>query len=132
MNVMMSPKTIFTVVGILILGHGAMFFFGARDMATTGVPNISDKALNVGKGAHEIVAFFNIFLAAVLLFSRNIDLESGKKVLTGVGIGCVVMVVGIAYHMQSMIPEHAPPLPVLIVFLLLSIWSFYVALLKKD
>ena len=61
-----------------------------------------------------------------------IDLESAKKVLTGVGIGCVVMVVGIAYHMQSMIIEHAPPLPVLIVFLLLSIWSFYVALLKKD
>ena len=117
MNVLMSPKTIFTVVGILILVHGAMFFFGAGHMATTGVPNISDEALNVGKGAHEIVAFFNIFLAAVLLFSRNIDLESAKKVLTGVGIGCVVMVVGIAYHMQSMIIEHAPPLPVLIVFL---------------
>ena len=32
------------------------------------------------------VAFFNIFLAAVLLFSRNIDLESAKKVLTGVVI----------------------------------------------
>ena len=80
MNVLMSPKTIFTVVGILILGHGAMFFFGAGDMATTGVPNISDEAFNVGKGAHEIVAFFNIFLAAVLLFSRNIDLESAKKV----------------------------------------------------
>ena len=52
MNVLMSPQTIFTVVGILILVHGAMFFFGAGHMATTGVPNISDEALNVGKGAH--------------------------------------------------------------------------------
>ena len=42
------------------------------------------------------------------------------------------MSVGIAYHMQSLIPEHAPPFLVFIVFLLLSAWSFYVALLKKD
>ena len=61
MNVIMSPKTVFTVTGILMLLHGIMFFFGARDMVTTGVPNISDEALNMGKGAHEIVAFLIYF-----------------------------------------------------------------------
>jgi hypothetical protein len=42
------------------------------------------------------------------------------------------MVVGIVYHMQSLPPENGPPLPVLIIFLLLSAWSFYIAILKKD
>ena len=120
MNVIMSPKTVFTETGVLMLLHGAMFFFGAEDLAATGVPNISDEALSMGKGFAEIVTFFNIFIAAVLLFCRDIDLESAKKVLTGVGVGCGSMVVGIVYHMQSLPPESGPPLPVLIIFLLLS------------
>ena len=120
MKVIMSPKTVFTVAGVLMLLHGTMFFFGAEDLAATGIPNISDEALSMGKGFAEVVAFFNIFIAAVLLFCRDIDLESAKKVLTGVGVGCVSMVVGIVYHMQSLPPESGPPLPVLIIFLLLS------------
>ena len=132
MNVIISPETIFTVTGVLMLLHGAMFFFGAEDLAATGVPNIIDEALSMGKGFAEIVTFFNIFIAAVLLFCRDIDLESAKKVLTGVGVGCVSMVVGIVYHMQSLPPENGPPLPVLIIFLLLSAWAFYIAILKKD
>ena len=132
MKVIMSPKTVFTVAGVLMLLHGTMFFFGAEDLAATGIPNISDEALSMGKGFAEVVAFFNIFIAAVLLFCRDIDSESAKKVLTGVGVGCVSMVVGIVYHMQSLPPENGPPLPVLIIFLLLSAWSFYIAILKKD
>ena len=54
------------------------FFFGAEDMARMGVPDISEKALRMGIGLAEIVAFASAFLVIVLIFSRDIDISSVK------------------------------------------------------
>ena len=44
----MTPKIVLTTTGIIMLLHGLLFFFGAEDMARSGVPDISEKALRVG------------------------------------------------------------------------------------
>ena len=130
----MTPKIVLTVIGILMLVHGIAFFFGASSLAKMGVPEISEQALQVSVGAHEIVAIFSVFLGIVLIFSRDIDTRSAKKVLTGTGIGLLILTAGIIYHMITLkeIPEQAPPAPMPIIAALLTVWTFYVALVKKE
>ena len=41
MNVIMNPKTIFTVHGVLNLLHGLMFFFGGEAMFREAVSDIT-------------------------------------------------------------------------------------------
>ena len=98
-----------------------------------GVYDISATALMMAKGVHEIGAFFfSVFLAIVFFFCRDLDVSSAKKVLTGTAIGLLVTLAGIAYHIVTLPSGQAPPLPVLIVFSLLTAQAFYVALVKKD
>ena len=52
----MTPKIVLTTTGIIMILHGLFFFFGADEMARSGVPDISEKALRVGIGLAEIVA----------------------------------------------------------------------------
>ena len=130
----MTPKIVLTTTGIIMLLHGLLFFFGAEDMARTGVPDISEKALRVGIGLAEIVAIVSVFLGIVLIFSRDIEISSAKIVLTGTGIGYLFLIAGVVKHMIDFqdIPENAPPIPMLVFTVLLAVWSFYVALVKKN
>ena len=88
----MTPKIVLTTTGIIMLLHGLLFFFGAEEMAGTGVPDISEKDLRVGIGLAEIVAIVSVFLGIVLIFSRDIEITSAKKVLIGTGIGYLFLI----------------------------------------
>ena len=103
-------------------------------MARIGVPEISEKTLRMGIGLAEIVAIASVFLGIVLIFSRDIEISSAKKVLTGTGIGFLVLIAGVTKHMIDFqdFPEQAPPIPLLIIVVLLAVWSLYVGLVKKD
>ena len=46
----MTPKIVLTTTGIIMLLHGILFFFGADEMARSGVPDIGEKVLRVGIG----------------------------------------------------------------------------------
>ena len=130
----MTPKILLTTTGIIMIIHGLLFFFGADDMARSGVPDISEKALRVGIGLAEIVAITSVFLGIVLIFSRDIEISSAKKVLTGTGIGYLFLIAGVIKHVIDFqdIPEQAPPIPMLVIIVLLAVWSFYVSLIKKH
>ena len=130
----MTPKIVLTTTGIIMILHGLLFFFGAVEMARSGVPDISEKALRVVIGLSEIVAITSVFLGIVLIFSRDIEISSAKKVLTGTGIGYLFLIAGVIKHVIDFqdIPEQAPPIPMLVIIVLLAVWSFYVALIKKH
>ena len=130
----MTPKIVLTTTGIIMLLHGLLFFVGAEDMARIGVPDISEKALRMGIGLAEIVAIASVFMGIVLNFNGDIEISSKKKVLTGTGIGYLFLIAGVVKHMIDFqdIPENTPPIPMLVFIVLLAVWSFYVALVKKD
>ena len=92
------------------------------------------KALRVGIGLAEIVAIISVFLGMVLIFSRDIEISSAKKALTGTGIGYLFIIAGVIKHVIDFqdIPEQAPPIPMLVIIVLLAVWSFYVSLIKKH
>ena len=76
----MTPKIVLTTTGIIMLLHGLLFLFGAEIMARKGVPEISEKALRMGIGLAEIVVIASVFLGIILIFSRDIENASAKKV----------------------------------------------------
>ena len=130
----MTPRIVLTVIGTLVVIHGLAFLFGAADIAQKGINDLDEKQLMVGTANCEIVAMFNLFLGIVLVFARNLELSAAKTVLKGTGVGLIVLLGGIIMHMITLqeIPEAQPPLPVLIIFSLLTPWTFYVALAKKE
>ena len=76
----------------------------------------------------------SVFLGIVSIFSRDIDTHSAKKVLTGTGIGLLILIAEIIYHMITLkeIPGQVPPAPMPIIAALLTAQTFYVALVKKE
>ena len=130
----MPPKIVLTVIGILMLVHGIAFFLEASSLAKMGVPEISEQALKVSIGTHEIVAMWSVFLGSILISSRDTDTHSAKKVLTRTGIGLLILTAGIIYHMITLkeILEQAPSAPMPIIAASLTAWAFYVALVKKE
>ena len=88
----------------------------------------------MGIGLAEIVAIISVFLGMVLIFSRDIEISSAKKVLTGTGIGYLFLIAGVIKHVIDFqdIPEQTPPIPMLVIIVLLAVWSFYVSLIKKH
>ena len=88
----------------------------------------------MGIGLAEIVAIISVFLGMVLIFSRDIEISSAKKVLTGTGVGYLFLIAGVIKHVIDFqdIPEQAPPIPMLVIIVLLAVWSFYVSLIKKH
>ena len=87
----------------------------------------------MGIGLAEIVAMVSLFLGIVLIFSWNIEFYSARKVLTG-KVVYIFLIAGVVKHMIDFqdIPEVVPPITLGIINLLLTVWSFYVALVKKN
>ena len=88
----------------------------------------------MGFGLAEIVAMVSLFLGIVLIFSWNIEIYSAKKVLTGTEIIYIILIAGVDKHMINFqdIPEVVSPIAPVIISLLLTVWSFYVALVKNN
>ena len=130
----MTPKIVLTVIDILTLTTWNSFLLWSQLPSKKGVPEISEQALKVSIGTHEIVAMCSVFLGSILISSRDTDTHSAKKVLTRTGIGLLILTAGIIYHMITLkeILEQAPSAPMPIIAASLTAWAFYVALVKKE
>ena len=128
----MTPKALMNVTIALMVIHGLGLMVGAGEAAKMGIESISDDALNMGKGAYEIAAFFNFFLAAVLISARKVDIAAMRAISKGIAVGYGFLVVAVAYHMQTLIPGQAPPAPALAIVGGLAAWALYVAFGTKD
>ena len=128
----MKPKILLTVTTILMVLHGLGLMVGAGEAAKMGIENISADALNMGTGAYEIAAFFNFFLAAVLIAARNVDTAALRAISKGIAVGYVILFAGIIYHIFTLIPGQAPPAAAGGIFGAIALWALYVAFGTKD
>jgi len=128
----MKPKTLLMVtIGLMVL-HGLGLLLGAEEAAKMGLTDLSADVLNMGKGAFEISAFFNLFLAAVLISARNLNAAALRALSKGIAVGYVLLLGGIIYHTFTLIPGQAPPPAAGAVFGAIAAWACYVAFVTKD
>ena len=127
MNVIMNPKIIFTVLGVLNLVHGLMFFFGGEAMYREAAPDITEGTLSLITTEMEITAGFNFWLGIVLIFCCQLQFPAAKNVLIGTGIGMLVIVPVAIKHMSAYegYPELQPPAFMIIILALLALWPLY-------
>lgn len=128
----MKPKILLMVTIVLMTLHGVGLLFGAEEAAKVGIADISSDALNMGKGAYEISALFNLFLAAVLVSARKLETAALRALSKGIAVGYVVLFAGVVYHIFTLIPGQAPPAVMGGVFGAIALWALYVAFGTKD
>ena len=128
----MTPKILLTATTVLMVLHGVGLLLGAEEAAKAGLPDLSADALNMGKGAYEISAFFNLFLAAVLVSVRGLGTTALRALSKGIAVGYVVLLAGIIYHIFTLIPGQAPPAAAGGIFGAITGWALYVAFATKD
>ena len=128
----MKPSTLLRVTTVLMIVHGLGLLFGAEGAAKMGIENISSDALNMGKGAYEISAFFNFFLAAVLVSAWKLDAVALRAISKGIAVGYMMLFAGIVYHIFTLIPGQAPPPFAGGIFGAIALWAAYVAFGTTD
>ena len=133
MKLIMNPKIVFTVIGILNILHGLMLLFGAESMYKEMAPGLSEEAMTLGATELEIASAFNFFLAIVLFSCRNLQFPDVKNVLLGTGIGFFCLVALAFKHISAYpdYPELRPPVFMVIVFAIIALWPIFVGL-KGD
>ena len=94
----------------------------------------SEQGLMAVQTLNIIVGCFNVSMASILLFCRDLEISSAKKLLTGTGGGflfIVALTIRNGIIMEDELGPMATPLPVIIIWVFLSAWLFYAGL-KND
>ena len=128
----MSPKIVLGTIGALMTLHGIGLYFIADSM--TGYSDPTEAMIAMGTRLNETIGIMTLLVGAILLASFNIDTNSARKVVVRTGIA---MVISCAYSTERHVNqvwngEGGPPVFIPIIFGLLALWSFYVALIKKH
>ena len=126
----MTLKIVLTVTGIIQVIFAIGIFFGAGGLASDGIPEISEQALWLGSTFVEVMAAMSLGTGIILLLSRDIEISGAKKVLMGAGISFLIVISVMIFHLikNADMQGGKPPIPLMIVFSVLAVWSLYVAI----
>ena len=75
------------------------------------------------------MAAMSLGTGIILLLSRDIEISGAKKVLMGAGISFLIIIAVMIFHLikNADMQGGKPPIPLMIVFSVLAVWSLYVA-----
>ena len=99
------------------------------------LPSLSEQGLLAVQNGNIIVGYFNFSMALILFFCRDLEIASAKKLLTGTGVGflfIVALTIRNGIIMANELGPLATPLPVIIIWSLLSAWLLYAGLKKEP
>ena len=128
----MSPKIVLVTIGALMTLHGIGLYFIAGTM--TGYTAPTEAMIAMGARLNETIGIMTLLVGVILLASFNIDINSAKRVVVGTGIAMAICCAFSAERHVNQVwnGEGGPPVFIPIIFGLLALWSFYVALIKKH
>ena len=128
----MTPKIVLLTIGVLMTLHGIVLYFSAGSLVEYTDP--TEAMIAISTRFNEAKGLMTLLVGVILLVSFNIDIKSAKKVVVGTGIAMAITfaVTTEAHINQVWNGEGGPPVFIPIIFGLLALWSFYVALIKKH
>ena len=126
----MNPKMVLTVIGIFEVIFAIGILFGTGGLASDGIPEISEQAFWLGSTFVEVMAAMSLGTGIILLLSRETGISGAKKMLMGAGISFLIIISVMIFHLikNADMQGGKPPIPVMIVFSVLAVWSLYVAI----
>jgi|TARA_B100000929_G_scaffold183482_1_gene145322 hypothetical protein len=134
---MFKPKMVFTALSVWFLFHLVIFFIVAPSMLKD-MPDMSEKALFMSSSMMQSSGILMGFLGVFMYLCRDLKLEEAKKFLLTSGGLLVLMDIIIIRDELAAIekypndPAMHTPIPAIAIFLLLTIYTLYVALIVKE
>ena len=113
MKLIMNPKFVLTIVAVLNALHGILWIFFLP------MPEMGEEAILVGLTYGKIVGSFNLVIFAILFFSRDLEIQSAKRILLGGGIGFLfinALTINHGIIKAEELGELTTPLPIIFVW----------------
>ena len=109
-------------------------FFVISPSGLEQVSDLGEKGLKVANIYGQIGGLFSLIIGIIMLSCRDVEFASAKRVLTGTGICLVIFnVVMIRNYFQNADePALQTPLPAIVIWLVFTAWTLYVALMTKE
>ena len=129
MKLIMNPKIVLTVVAVLNALHGILWIFSLP------MPEMGEEALLIGSTYGKIVGSFNLVIFTILFFSRDLEIQSAKKILVCGGIGFLfinALTINHGVIIADELGELATPLPIIVVWALVTVWMLSAGLRKNE
>ena len=96
----MKPKITLLIIGSLMVLQSLAFMFFA-DSLIDGVLNAGEEAIRVGVLLHNAVAPAFLMIGLMLIFARDFEIESQRKVLLAMIIGYIPLFI-VFYNFSSL------------------------------
>ena len=129
MNFIMNPKIVLTVIAVLNAVHGILWIFFLP------LPEMSEEAILIGSTYGKIVGCFNLVIFSILFFSRDLETSSAKRILVGGGVGFLflnALTINNGIIKAEELGELATPLPIIVVWGLVTVWMLSAGLRKDE
>ena len=129
MNFIMNPKIVLTVIAVLNALHGILWIFFLP------LPEMSEEAILIGSTYGKIVGCFNLVIFSILFFSRDLETSSAKRILVGGGVGFLflnALTINNGIIKAEELGELATPLPIIVVWALVTVWMLSAGLRKAQ
>ena len=129
MNLIMKPKIVLTVIAVLNALHGILWIFFLP------LPEMSEEAILIGSTYGKIVGCFNLVIFSILFFSRDLETSSAKRILVGGGVGFLflnALTINNGIIKAEELGELATPLPIIVVWALVTVWMLSAGLSKAQ
>ena len=129
MNFIMNPKIVLTVIAVLNALHGILWIFFLP------LPEMSEEAILIGSTYGKIVGCFNLVIFSILFFSRDLETSSAKRILVGGGVGFLflnALTINNGIIKAEELGELATPLPIIVVWVLVTVWMLSAGLRKAQ
>ena len=134
---MFKTKNVFTAISVWFSFHLIVFFVIGPSMVND-IPDMSDRALFMTSSMMQFAGIMSLFIGALLYLCRDLEVVQAKKFLLASGVMLLLMdIVMIKDELTAMElypndPALHTPLPAIAIFLVLTVYSLYVALNTSE
>ena len=135
--IMFKPKTVFTAISVWFSFHIVVFFVIGPSMLKD-MTDLSESALFMSSQMMQFSGITMLFIGVLMFLCRDLEIEQAKIFLLASGVMLVLIdIVMIKDEMIAMEkypndPAMHTPLPAIAIFLFLTIYALYVALMVKE
>jgi hypothetical protein len=134
---MLKPKAVFTAISVWFTFHIVVFFIIAPSMLKD-MADFSESALFMSSIMMSNAGIFCLFIGVLMFLCRDLEIKQAKKFLLASGIMLVIIDIFMIKDELAAIekfpndPAMHTPLPAIAIFLILTIYALYVALMVKE
>lgn len=122
----MKTKNIITLIGLLNIVQGIVFYIGAETLTKQSFPEsmLAGGGVEVGTAMHWPLAVACIVIGIVILSTRDLSLGQAKKVLLYIGLAYSFFLLnGLLQHFTTPVIVPIPALGLIALIAILSIYT---------